>query len=1514
LASPADLAVVTEPTEITGTVDSDRLESWTLTSRPIGDGDAVTLATGAAPVSGGALATFDPTLLLNGLYELELTATDVQGQQVSQSIAVSVEGQMKIGHFTLSFVDLAIPVSGLDIEIVRTYDSRDKQPRDFGVGWSLDIRQGSYVNNRAPGDGWQLQTGFLPCDTVLETKSHLTVVRLSEQEVYRFALRLQNGVPSTGGGCFADAGFDFVGGPIPGATLEILGQTQVFYETGGNRVIDVDTLELYEPEDVRLTTRDGRIFELDLRDGVTRVEDLNGNRLSITPAGVTHSSGQSIDFVRDAEGRIEKVIDPLGQEILYAYDSLGDLVSVTDRVGATTRFTYGANHLVEEIENALGIRAVRTVYDDDGRMTSMTDASGRTVSFDHDLEANREVVTNRLGFSRVFEYDERGNMVRETDELGNVTLRTFDDSDNLLNETDPLGRTTSFTYTGENDVATRTDPLGNVTSYTYNSLGQPLTVTDGRGAVTINVYDGRGGLTQSTDALGNVTAYGYDPQGNRRTITDALGGLTAFTYDSKGNLTRVIDALGNERISTYDSNGNHLTETRRRTLDDGSTEDVLTTLTYDANGRVTATTDANGGSSSEDLDLLGRVTRHTDEQGRVTEFVYDVMGRLVAVTHPDETSESRSYDAEGRMVAQTNRAGETTTFTYDPAGRRLSTTFPDGATVSNVFDAAGQLVATTDARGNTTTFLYDAAGRRSTVIDALSNSSTLSFDANGNQTSITDARGHATTFHYDALNRLDTTTYADGTMSQVGHDALGRRVSTTDPAGVTTELGYDAQGRLATVTDALGQVTTYTYDELGNRLSQTDANGRTTRFGYDKLGRVTRKVLPDGAEELFSYHSDGKRSSHTDFNGGSTTFQYDANRRLIRKNLPDASEVTYTYTATGLRASVTDPRGTTTYAYDARDRLIELTYPDGRRLTYGWDAEGNRTSLSAHVAGQVLTASYAYDALNRLQTVTDPQGRVYQAGYDAVGNRASLAYPNGVETSYSYDALNRLTNLTTTRTAEQVVVQSYAYTLGPAGNRERIDEDGDVSRIYGYDDLYRLTTETMAEGGVEVYARSFGYDPVGNRLQQNTTGAGAGNVAYTYDERDRLLDEGGQLYNWDADGNLTGKNGEATYAWDVEDRLETVASTDGTVVTHLYDADGVRVRTKVTPPGGSVEVTDYLVDTSGGLSLVVAETDGSGNLTSYYVRGDDLLAVLRGFDVWYYHADGQGSIRALTDEAGMVTDRYSFEAFGKLLSHEGQDRNGYLFAGEPLDSTSGWYYLRARWMDPGVERFATMDDYLGRSSDPQSLHRYSYAHLDPVNKRDPTGRFTAASMVAIMTVAVMLAVIPRPAFAQATLKEFEMWFTGTRIYVYERSNRSTLKTVADVAANPGLVLKDVAAITAPNTRSWCDKTENLEGPTPPTQFRLNASDVRNLDTSDPGTAWDWGPQRVWMQPNGDLDDLCSPRRTTLYLHGGHWHHTHGCIKVSNSDLSWLIDNVVKKDARGYADLRVEYPPGSGFHK
>jgi hypothetical protein len=39
-----------------------------------------------------------------------------------------------------------------------------------------------------------------------------------------------------------------------------------------------------------------------------------------------------------------------------------------------------------------------------------------------------------------------------------------------------------------------------------------------------------------------------------------------------------------------------------------------------------------------------------------------------------------------------------------------------------------------------------------------------------------------------------------------------------------------------------------------------------------------------------------------------------------------------------------------------------------------------------------------------------------------------------------------------------------------------------------------------------------------------------------------------------------------------------------------------------------------------------------------------------------------------------------------------------------------------------------MDSWMGNNSDPQSLHKYTYANVDPVNNTDPTGHFTLVGM------------------------------------------------------------------------------------------------------------------------------------------------------------------------------------------
>jgi hypothetical protein len=88
---------------------------------------------------------------------------------------------------------------------------------------------------------------------VSEATPHFTEVRLSDFESYTFALTLSNTAGVTGG-CTATAGFRFLSGRTPGASLEILDGNDVFYLNGDSKVVNQETLATYNPLKVRLRT------------------------------------------------------------------------------------------------------------------------------------------------------------------------------------------------------------------------------------------------------------------------------------------------------------------------------------------------------------------------------------------------------------------------------------------------------------------------------------------------------------------------------------------------------------------------------------------------------------------------------------------------------------------------------------------------------------------------------------------------------------------------------------------------------------------------------------------------------------------------------------------------------------------------------------------------------------------------------------------------------------------------------------------------------------------------------------------------------------------------------------------------------------------------------------------------------------------------------------------------------------------------------------------------------------
>ena len=1321
ISSPADNSKLSVPTDIVGTASDANLTSYKLEYSVKDRNEFITFASGTSSVTNGVLGTLDPTVMRNGLYDIRLTAEDASGNTASITMTYQLEGEMKVGSFTISFNDLTIPVAGIPITITRTYDSRVKTKGDFGIGWTLSIKDIELSESGVMGADWQQTSsgGWLPTYYLQETKPHYVTVTYPDGRTDEFYMVVTPSSQALSPIQYTTASFSPKSGTF--SSLVSLDDNDLIVMGGVGPVELYDYgMNLYDPNRYQLTTLDGTVYIINQQTGLESIKDTNGNTITFGPNGIIHSAGKSVTFTRDAQGRITTITDPLGNTIQFEYDYYGDLVSVTDQEGYTTRFTYNSNHGLIGIIDPRGIMPARTEYDDEGRVIAHIDAEGNRIEYTHNIGTRQEVVKDRLGHITVYEYDDDGNIVQKTDPLGGVTRYTYDARGNKLSETDPLGNTVTYTYDSKDNLLSRTDALGNRVEYTYNSRGQVLTITDASGNVTTNTYDANGNLISTTDPLGFVTTYEYDTAGNLVKMTDPLGGVTLYTYDAAGNMISKTDPLGNVITYTYDANGNKLSETTTRTTPSGIPETITTRYVYDKANRLVQTIDPYGNTTTIEYNAIGKKAAEIDKLGRRIEYEYDARGNLIRVIYPDGTDERYTYDAENRKLTFTDRAGRTTCYTYDKLGRLIQTTFPDGTFTQTEYDAAGRVVRVIDERGNPTRYTYDAAGRRTSVIDALGNTTTFRYDKNGNMIRMTDANGNDIQYEYDANNRRIRTIFPDGTSTSTAYDALGRKTSETDQAGNTVQFEYDALGRLVKVTDALGHVTSYAYDEVGNMISQTDANGHTTKFEYDKLGRRIKRTLPLGMSETTTYDAAGNIISQTDFNGFTITYEYDVNNRLIKKNFPDGTSEIYTYTPTGHRKTVTDSRGVTSYEYDLRDRLVRRTDPDGKRISYTYDASGNRISVTTPSG----TTYYTFDALNRLETITDPDGGVTTYTYDAVGNRKSVTYPNGVVAEYTYDSLNRLTNLVN-RKASGEIISSYAYTLGPAGNRIRVVENTGRTVDYTYDKNYRLTSESINDPISGSRTISYTYDPVGNRLTKTDNGI---TTTYTYDANDRLLTENGTTYTYtytyDDNGNTLSKVSATKveiYSYDFQNRLVWANITDASgssVVEYVYDVDGIRVQKTVD----GTNVTNYLVDKNRDYAQVLEERDGVDTLIVSYIYGDDLISQNRSGSVSYYHYDGQMSTRVLTDAAAAVTDTYVYDAFGILLNRTGTTANNYLYTGEQYDPNVGFYYLRSRMYNPYIGRFTATDINEGSIYDPATLHKYLYCANNPINLIDPSGQ------------------------------------------------------------------------------------------------------------------------------------------------------------------------------------------------
>ncbi len=1388
-----DIAVtdVGEPVDIVGTASDSRFAEYILRISPAGKGQWTELAKRAAPVTGGVLGRINTQVIANGLYDVELISRDLAGKESRARITLAIAGEQKTAPLRLTFEDFSYDVEGLPLSVRRTYDSlRRNESLDFGHGWSIDYQDALVQTNGVPGRGWTLietGSGFGRKLCPRPTGSRVVAIRLPGGGLEQFEFRAEPECVSllTWSGYFGITLAPKAGNKS-GSTLVALGHTDL--RIAGSDLIDMGTAQTFDPVQYRLTTREGTQYTLDRTFGIREVRDRQGNTLRFSSDGIAHSGGWSLNFVRDAGGRISEIRGPGNLHRTYAYDPFGNLVSAAEPGGATATFRY------EDVRNPHGLTGysdpagrlqLRTEYDADGRVIRQTDALGGAVNIATDPGARTQTVRDRNGNATVYGFDARGNITRVVDAAGGVTQYEYDARGNEIAVTDPLGRKTMRAYDAWGNVVSETDPLGRTVVTEYNANGEVTRIVGPAGRVSTSTYNASGQLERLTDAAGHPIGLGYAAGGSLASLTDALGQQTRFTYGPvNGTARKLSETAVDGSVTTfgYDAAGRETLTVRSLTLAPGASPVAARdTRVYDADGRVQSETDAAGNTVSYVYDPTGQLIQETDPLGRATRHEYTARGERSRTLHPDGRIDTWTFDANGNEIRACTGTGSFCTNTaYDALDRPVSVSDPLGNTTLTAYDAAGQIVSVTDPRGNATTYTHDAGGRRTSQTDAEGNVLRWRHDIAGNLVEETDALGQITAHSYDSLDRRTATTLPTGETVSFIHDALGRRTREIDATGQATAYGYDALGRLERVTDAEGNATAYAWNTLGQLLSQTDANGRVTAYGYDLLGRRTRRTLPDGSAEQLEYDATGKLIAHTDFAGQRTARTWDVGGKPVEVFRPDGT-LTHGYDSYRRLSTLTDSvHGSVHQTLDAADRLTGVSThhaaAPGSTLSaavvYQWDPAGNRTRVQVGAGATAPGIDATYDKAGRLVRLVAPGGGRTDFTYDGNGNRSRVTRANGSTSEYRHDAANRLIGLIHRR-ADGSVLAEFAYTLDGNGRRIALEETvaGKARRLsWRYDRAGRLLEESIDDGsGPRVTA--YAWDGAGNRIRRDDAGLV---TTYVYDANDRLLSEttGGATttYAWDANGNLARRQegGKTTvYHWNSQNRLTRID--DGARrIDYGYDAEGRRIKRLVSEGTNSVE-THYVIDSARahGETIVERTRVGSGAFSERtYVHTPDgtgeLLSELKGGTAIHYYPDGQGSTRLIADQAQNVLETHAHDAFGRRTGGAGGD--GHQYTGEYFDAASGFYHLRARDYDPRIGRFVSMDEHPGTPRIPLTLNKYLYGNADPVNTIDPSGRIGVGMSMGGLNVNMYLSAISVVSYSTIAR---QIAFGGGRAFVLD---------------------------------------------------------------------------------------------------------------------------------------------------
>ena len=1058
------------------------------------------------------------------------------------------------GNYTKSFTDLSVTSPGVTSDFVRTYNSTSNEEGSFGIGWDFNIDVSKIVK---PAAGYY--------QVVLPDGSNTT---------------------------FKDNG------------------------KGG--------------------------FEcLNAHSTMTK----SGNEYTITNAAQSKyhfNTNGELDWVKDAEGNVLTISSMTNNQRI-----------VTDSTGRTYTITYNGNKehsRITSIEDTAAGRVVTYAYNGDFQLVSATSVSGGTESYEYDGKGRLCKITNCYDeMTDQIVYNDNGSVNWLTNASGLKQVYTYDKTQKQtgLKEYDGDTLVKTYTYNYDEKYAVKTNTV-ETDGQTYEVDKITYTMVDGE-----NKYDE---MSESVDIMGNTTKYERDTNGNVIKTINADGTYTLANYNDKNSVIAEVDESGNATIKAYDSNGTRLLK-EATSLHPLSQTDI-NTVTADnfdpvkylaANEASYAITSHEYYADSYVSGIAGLIRATTDPEGNVTEYDYykDGYGKGLVKSKTLKDGNTIVSTVTYEYNAQLQVSKETTS--YDLSQNLYSVKEYEYDKFNNVTVTRDYGTGSTPA---TTIAEYDLLSRKTAEYAPnysadKSHGSLTIYYPDGNKKSETDAEGNITSYVYDAYGQVIKKTNPDGTMNLTAYDGLQREKATyflgseNGTKQILTKTSYEFAGYNFDIYSALdasashsckGLKTTKTtyitenkqvisemltdikehtiyektngetkrtsaYYANGQLARQTDALGNITKYEYGYLNKVTKTYTP------FNTKSNGS------VNYSVTENQYDKNgnvtlaKQTVQKQDSDTVKYSVTenqYNAQGLLTQVTLSDGTS----NGEKNITKYFYNNASIQTKMY------TGLNSTNDSDYMTTNYEYDAWGHLVRTTDSTG--YNSGattYDLNGNVLTSTDANGNVTTNTYDALNRVLTANTVCS----------------------DTSKNVSKSYVYDNMGRVRSKTA--NGVQT---SYQYDIFGRVYQELSPKSFKG---YFY--------EGISQY---AKEQLVGINHQTMYSstqyeYDAEMRIAQVKESGNLTATYTYDANGNKV--SETLANGVVSTYSY-----NGCNKVTKLVTKSGNSDissyeySYYLDGSDACKVRNEsgiIETTSYEYDG---LKRLTEESvsnGTTMDTYAYD-------------------------------------------------------------------------------------------------------------------------------------------------------------------------------------------------------------------------------------------------------------------------------